>query len=136
MPLLKRPPARHHRPRQAYLPAQESAPSATVELLQCASVIATWVETAPSDTFTTITRTLSGAEADAITDYADLRVRVTATGVGGARVQVSWLQLAVPAAGVTGDMLALVPVAAAPRAAAPTLTSTLTVTMAVVPMRP
>jgi hypothetical protein len=41
-------------------------------------VIASWTDTLTSS-FQTFTHTLSAAEADAITDYADLRLRFTAT---------------------------------------------------------
>lgn len=42
------------------------------------TLIATWSHTDISDVFTTQTQTLSGAEADSITDYADLFLRFVA----------------------------------------------------------
>lgn len=54
-------------------------------------------------TWTTIAYTLTGTEADAITDYTDLRVQITATGGSGSpanrrNVAVSWVELEVPTA--------------------------------------
>lgn len=55
----------------------------TVSLRQGASTeIASWVHTNVSSTITTITQTLTGPQADAITNYADLRLRFVAD-VGG-----------------------------------------------------
>ena len=48
-----------------------------VELVQGATVIASWQHEDVSTTPTTYEQTLSGAEADAITDYAGLSIRVT-----------------------------------------------------------
>lgn len=52
----------------------------TVRLMQGATIIASWTHTSVSTTYAVATQTLSGAEADAITDYADLRLRFVATG--------------------------------------------------------
>jgi hypothetical protein len=52
--------------------------SIAVELRQGTTVIASWTDTL-TGSFQTFTHTLSAAEADAITDYADLRLRFTAT---------------------------------------------------------
>lgn len=51
----------------------------TVSLMQGATQIAAWTETALATSWSTVTRTLTGGEADAITDYADLRLRFSAT---------------------------------------------------------
>src|SRR5215217_3066631 len=52
----------------------------TVRLMQGASIIASWTHTSVSTTYAVATQTLSGAEANSITDYADLRLRFVATG--------------------------------------------------------
>lgn len=51
----------------------------TVVLMQGASTIATWAHTPAPGSFTTYEQTLSGAEADSITNYADLRLKFTAS---------------------------------------------------------
>ncbi len=53
----------------------------TVALMQGAVQIASWVHTNIANGFTTVTQTLTGPQADAITDYANLRLRFTATQV-------------------------------------------------------
>lgn len=50
---------------------------ATVELLQGASVIATWTHDPAPTELTTYEQVLSGPQADSITDYSALRVRIT-----------------------------------------------------------
>src|SRR5215217_4169998 len=52
----------------------------TVRLMQGASIIASWTHTSVSTSYAVATQTLSGGEADAITDYTDLRLRFVATG--------------------------------------------------------
>ena len=52
--------------------------SSSTTLRQGASVIATWTDTA-SGSFGDFSHTLNSTQADSITDYADLRVRFTAT---------------------------------------------------------
>ena len=52
--------------------------SVKVELMQGATRIAWWSEDALTASFQTLTHTLTTAEADAITNYADLRLRFTA----------------------------------------------------------
>lgn len=56
-----------------------------VTLLQGATTIASWTHTSVSSTYATAEQTLLEAEANAITDYADLRLRFTAAvpSVGG-----------------------------------------------------
>lgn len=49
----------------------------TVELLQGASVIATWTHDPAPTVWTTYNQTLTGTEADSITDYTALRLRFT-----------------------------------------------------------
>lgn len=51
----------------------------TVTLMQGATIIATWTHSPAPSSFTTYEQTLAGAEADAITDYADLRLKFTAS---------------------------------------------------------
>jgi len=74
----------------------------TVDLVQGTSVLATWSHTAISSSKVTAAQTLSGAQADSITNYADLRLRFTANGVGGgspASATVTWAELEVPDSG-------------------------------------
>lgn len=52
----------------------------TVRLMQGATIVVSWTHTGVSTTYAVATQTLSGAEADAITDYTDLRLRFVATG--------------------------------------------------------
>lgn len=79
-----------------------TATNYTITLVQGTTTIATAASavTSPS-TWTTVTYNLSGAEANAISDYTDLRVRVLAAGGGGSPsarrdVAVSWVELEVP----------------------------------------
>ena len=53
--------------------------SVAVSLMQGTTVIASWTETSVPDTPTLYTHTLTGTQADSITDYANLRLRVSAT---------------------------------------------------------
>jgi hypothetical protein len=50
----------------------------TVTLLEGATTRATWAHTGISDSWTTAEQTLTGEEADSITDYSALRIRFTA----------------------------------------------------------
>jgi hypothetical protein len=85
-----------------------TTPTQTVELFQGTTLIATAVSAVNApDAWTQTDYTLSAAEADAITDYTDLRVRVTNTASGGSPANrrggaASWAELEVPdAAAVT-----------------------------------
>lgn len=51
----------------------------TVRLVQASTTIASWTHTDISDTYANADQTLSDAEANAITDYGDLRLRFEAT---------------------------------------------------------
>lgn len=62
-------------------PADSAQIDLTVRLRQGASTIATWTHTDISTTLATAEQTLSGAEADSITDYADLRIQFEASQV-------------------------------------------------------
>lgn len=53
----------------------------TVALMQGAVQIASWSHTNIANGFTTITQTLTGPQADAISDYSNLRLRFTANQV-------------------------------------------------------
>jgi hypothetical protein len=70
----------------------------TVSLYQEATLIASWTTAKVGTSYVTTTQNLSEAEAGAITDYADLRLRLMANQVGGSamRKQVSWLELEIP----------------------------------------
>lgn len=59
--------------------SEPSGGNLTVSLYQNTTLIASWSHTNVSATLTTITQTLSGAETDSITDYADLRLRFVAS---------------------------------------------------------
>ena len=50
----------------------------TVRLVQASTVIASWTHTNISDSYVTVDQTLTDAEANAITDYGDLRLRFEA----------------------------------------------------------
>ncbi|MGH6718760.1 MAG: hypothetical protein ACREER_05530 [Alphaproteobacteria bacterium] len=75
-------------------------------LLQGATQIASWTHNNISETFADATQTLSGAEADSITDYTNLRLEFQRSGdtggAGGTRRSaiVSWAELEVPNAAV------------------------------------
>lgn len=69
-----------HIVRYRYLRSYGTVPiNLTVALMQGATQIASWTHTSVDTTAISVEQTLSGAEADAITDYADLRLRFTAT---------------------------------------------------------
>jgi hypothetical protein len=53
----------------------------TVALMQGGTTIATWTHNDLANGWQTFTQTLSGAQADAITNYAALSLRITATQV-------------------------------------------------------
>lgn len=55
----------------------DGASGITVALMQGASVVASWTHDPAPSSFTTFVQTLSGAEADSITDYGALRLRFT-----------------------------------------------------------
>lgn len=79
-----------------------NARNITVGLYQGGTLIAEQTHNGISETFTAGSLTLTGTQADSITDYNDLRIRFTASGTtggpGGNRraVQVSWAELEVP----------------------------------------
>jgi hypothetical protein len=64
-----------HVVRYRYGKAGSAACNLTVSLRQGATQIASWAHTGISAGWTTVGQTLSGGEADAITDYSDLRLR-------------------------------------------------------------
>jgi hypothetical protein len=70
----------------------------TILLLQGGTTIATLITGTLSRTVGTQNNiTLTGAQADAITDYSDLRLRFTATTLGaGETYRVGWAELEVP----------------------------------------
>lgn len=63
-----------------YKKANTGNVSLTVRLMQGATEIASWTHSNISSTWTTASQTLSGAQADSITDYSDLRFKFEATG--------------------------------------------------------
>ena len=81
-----------------------NSPSLTVTLLQGTQKIASWDEKTLSSSFTLSTQTLASNQANAITDYADLRLEFTATCSAKCSdnitnmdsVSVSWVEFEVP----------------------------------------
>lgn len=78
-----------------------NAVTVTVELYQGTTLIAADVARTATGTWTQYSYTLAGAEADAITDYTDLRLRFTTSASGGNPSNrrggaVSWAELEVP----------------------------------------
>lgn len=61
-----------------------------VTLLQGATSIAAWTHTSVGSSFVTATQTLSGGEADAITNYADLRLRFNAVCPSAGGNDIEW----------------------------------------------
>lgn len=89
----------------------------TLELLQGAStVIATtsrdWVAGTDGTAWVTLAYTLTGTEADSITDYSDLRLRITANGTR--RLQVTAMELEIPDAAAGGSEIVLDSIDASP----------------------
>jgi hypothetical protein len=71
----------------------------TVQLYQGTTLIAETNANQSRDAYTTFTYNLLTPEADAITDYGDLRFRVVSSSVdGGESVRVTWAELEVPSA--------------------------------------
>lgn len=72
----------------------------TVTLLQGASTTIRAVSLTPSDSFADTTTTLTSSEANAISDYSDLRLKIQATdGMGmGIETTVSWAYFECPEA--------------------------------------
>jgi len=79
--------------------------SVVARLLEDDNARATWALTSSSE-WDTISLTLSAAEAAAITDWSALSLELYATATGGARVEISWVQLAVDPAAPSGAVLA------------------------------
>lgn len=66
-------------------------------LYQGATLIKTLVSGAvPPSSYTTYSYTLTAGEADSITNYADLRVRIVANGSANGREYVTWIEMEVP----------------------------------------
>lgn len=73
--------------------------------------IASFEATPVQDTANTLEYTLTGAEADAITDYTRLRVRFVGATTGGGsqtRLRVTWFELEVPGAAVDTHVLGFI----------------------------
>lgn len=78
-----------------------SATSVLIELIQGTTIIATVRADANVGLWEDVSYTLSGAEADAITDYSDLKIRFTFTGGGGGPsnrrgMALSWAEMELP----------------------------------------
>jgi hypothetical protein len=77
-----------------------TSPNVTIALYQGATLIASSTDTTTSGSFADASFTLSGAEADAITDYTDLRLRFTNNANVNYRVSQCWFECPdVPAGG-------------------------------------
>ncbi len=74
-------------------------------LYQGASAIVTQNDAITRNSFNPYTITLSAAQADTITNYADLRVRGLSAMAAGETLRVSWVQLDVPDAPAVPDAL-------------------------------
>jgi len=75
-----------------------------VELRQGATVVASWNHPNMSEVATQHNQTLTAAQADAITDYSDLRLRFTITHIGSGQYRalyLHWAEFEVPDAGGT-----------------------------------
>jgi len=75
-----------------------------IELRQGATVIASWNHLNISNVITQHNQTLTAAQADAITDYTDLRLRATVTisgGGAGRSLKLYWAEFEVPDGGGT-----------------------------------
>lgn len=72
--------------------------NATIRLLQGSTTVATIQVTNVPTTFTIYSYTLTAAEADAITDYTDLRIKVSKNAGSKTQQQVAWAELEVPSA--------------------------------------
>jgi len=74
----------------------------TIKLMENGTERGSWLEQPnPPSTWLTVTKTLTTGEADAINNYANLRLRFIANQTGGARVsriEISWAELEVPLA--------------------------------------
>ena len=72
-----------------------------VRLMQGSTEIASWTHVDPALSFVAASQTLTSLQADAITDYSDLRLRFDITALQNSQVsgQVSWAELEVPEAG-------------------------------------
>ena len=84
-----------------------NAVTVTARLMQGATQIAADSAKTATGTWTQYDFTLSGAEADAITDYTDLRLEFVTSASGGSPANrrggaVSWAELEVPDAAITG----------------------------------
>ena len=82
--------------------------NAIVGLYEATTLIASQTESAVATGFATFSFTLSAGEADSITDYDDLRVRVDADKSAGARtswLEVSGIEFETPSAAATFDQV-------------------------------
>lgn len=79
----------------------------TVELFQGTTIITTRSGTVPAGTFTNYTFTLTAAQADAITDYSNLRIRLTGSNTVATQY-VAQAYLTVPDAPAAGGALCMI----------------------------
>lgn len=65
-------------------------------LYQGTSLISTMTTISHTTSYTTYSKTLSEAEANAITSYSDLRIRATSSATASTNVNITWAELEVP----------------------------------------
>lgn len=85
--------------RYRLLKTQAKSIQATVYLYQGSSLIATTPVQSPGSAYTTYSYTLTGAEANSITNYSDLRVRLVPSTSGGGKpgeLFATWIEFEVP----------------------------------------
>ena len=73
----------------------------TTRLMQGGTEIASWTHSDVGSSFTLAQQTLTGVQADSITNYSDLRLEFTATyssGISGRSGEISWAEFQVPPA--------------------------------------
>jgi len=74
-----------------------------IKLMQGTTVIASWSHANIPSSWTQANQTLTSGEANAITDYTDLRLRFIATTGFMAQVHVSWAEMEIPDAAAGSD---------------------------------
>jgi hypothetical protein len=75
----------------------------TVKLMQGTTVIASWTHLNVTGTWTQQNQTLTSAQANAITDYTDLRLQFIATTGVMMTGMVSWAEMEIPDAAAPSD---------------------------------
>lgn len=87
--------------------SESGTPPVTCYLYQNTTLKATAWSGALTTSWSTKVYTLSGAEADGITDYTDLKFRIVTGSTSFDTVNVSWVELEIPDAAASGQGAAL-----------------------------